>query len=47
MFKFNNIQYFKSKFPRYKALVLNRTNNLVMENTLIDLVKTMIKNKDT
>ena len=47
MFKFNNIQYFKNKFPKYRALVLNRTNNLVLENTLIDLVKTMVKNKDT
>lgn len=47
MFKFNNIQYFKNKFPRYKALVLNRTNNLVLENALIDLVKKMVNNKDT
>lgn len=47
MFKINNIQYFRNKFPRYKALVLNRTNSVVMDNTLIDLVKTMIKNKDT
>ena len=47
MFKFSNIQYFKNKFPRYKALVLNRKNNFVLENTLIDLVKKMINNKDT
>ena len=47
MFKFNNIQYFRNKLPRYKSLILNRTNNIVLENTLIDLVKNMIKNRDT
>tara|TARA_B100000989_G_scaffold291799_1_gene266775 strand:- start:264 stop:1928 length:1665 start_codon:yes stop_codon:yes gene_type:complete len=42
MFKLNNIQHLNKRFPRFKSLVLSKTNNLVLEIRLINMLRSMI-----
>ena len=46
MFKLHNIQHLNKRFPRFKSLVLNKTNNLVLEIRLINILRSMINGEE-